>query len=258
VELIAGDRVPADMRLVKVHKLQIDESAVTGNSHVVSKSTLAIDDKSPIIAQKNMVFLGSTVSSGSGLGVVVARGGATEASTYNKPRVSLIQKRRINILAKNGIYTQNSRVLGKSSKKKTVVVVDAPIAASDARHFMHKNPKRVGGYVFIQQKDYAGVFAGTLGTEVYHSGNNSSYNHQIVVAASSSADTLKLISTLQAQKENVLFVTNNVAKTPAMHAADYVFLIGKNHTDTVKLCADFIAQNADINTIEKLVLILDK
>lgn len=75
----AGYRVPADLRLVEVNNLEVDESPLTGESIPVPKgkekiasSTLELGDR------KNMLFAGTTITRGRGRGVVVATGMQTE------------------------------------------------------------------------------------------------------------------------------------------------------------------------------------
>ena len=79
VLLVAGDKVPADLRLLEVHSLQIDESPLTGESLPVTKSTEAIPEPDlPPADQTNMAFAGTTVTSGRGVGIAVATGVHTE------------------------------------------------------------------------------------------------------------------------------------------------------------------------------------
>ncbi|MEE4117487.1 MAG: cation-transporting P-type ATPase [Paracoccaceae bacterium] len=78
VLLEAGDVVPADLRLVEAANLRIDESALTGESVPQGKTVDAIEGEVPLAERGNMAFKGTSVSNGSGLGVVVATGMATE------------------------------------------------------------------------------------------------------------------------------------------------------------------------------------
>jgi cation-transporting ATPase I len=78
IELRAGDAVPADCRVLKSRALEVDESALTGESQLVTKSpaptsALAVADRS------SMVHQGTTVAAGHCLAVVVSTGAATEA-----------------------------------------------------------------------------------------------------------------------------------------------------------------------------------
>ena len=80
VLLEAGNQVPADMRLIDIAQLQVDESALTGESVTVAKQTAALAhaDNRALGDQLNMVFKGTTVSLGRARGLVLATGMATE------------------------------------------------------------------------------------------------------------------------------------------------------------------------------------
>ncbi len=79
VLLAAGDQVPADGRLISASSLQIDESALTGESAPVAKAadTLADDERAPG-DQTNMAFMHTPVTHGSGAMIVTATGGRTQ------------------------------------------------------------------------------------------------------------------------------------------------------------------------------------
>ncbi|GAA5120852.1 HAD-IC family P-type ATPase [Haloechinothrix salitolerans] len=78
VLLDAGDRVPADARVVAAHDLKCDESALTGESRPVRKSSDVVAGDVPLAERTNMVFSGTMVTHGTGTAVVVATGEATE------------------------------------------------------------------------------------------------------------------------------------------------------------------------------------
>jgi P-type Ca2+ transporter type 2C len=79
VLLTAGDQVPADGRLVEASALQIDESALTGESAPVGKLATPLADE-PLGPgdQQNMAFMHTPVTHGSGVMIVTATGGRTE------------------------------------------------------------------------------------------------------------------------------------------------------------------------------------
>ncbi len=78
VWLESGNRVPADLRLVSAHGLEIDESLLTGESLAVSKDpTWTGDAPTPVGDRRNMTFAGSIVVRGRAQGMVVATGPAT-------------------------------------------------------------------------------------------------------------------------------------------------------------------------------------
>lgn len=80
VILDAGRYVPADLRLIESANLQIDESALTGESVPSSKDSAALytDPKTPVGDKTNMAFMSTLVTYGRGEGVVVATSMDTE------------------------------------------------------------------------------------------------------------------------------------------------------------------------------------
>lgn len=71
----SGDRIGADIRIIESNSLEVEESALTGESLPVSKTTEAI--KTPSIGigdMENMAFMGTLVTRGSGMGIVVGIG----------------------------------------------------------------------------------------------------------------------------------------------------------------------------------------
>jgi Ca2+-transporting ATPase len=77
--LEAGDRIPADGRLLAAHALEVDEAALTGESHAVGKSTaeLAVADL-PLGDRLNMLYMNTVVTRGRAEMLVTATGMVTE------------------------------------------------------------------------------------------------------------------------------------------------------------------------------------
>ncbi len=78
VRLRSGDRVPADMRLIEVHGLRVEESALTGESVPVEKNTAAVPAGTVLGDRACMAFSGTLVTAGRALGVVTGTGAATQ------------------------------------------------------------------------------------------------------------------------------------------------------------------------------------
>lgn len=78
VLLEAGDKVPADLRLVLAHGLSMQEAILTGESVPVEKHTDAVAAETAMGDRICMAFSGTLVTSGQGKGVVVATGSNTE------------------------------------------------------------------------------------------------------------------------------------------------------------------------------------
>ena len=76
--LAEGERIPADARVLREENLQLNESALTGESTPVAKSTITLNDKKEVYEQENMLFQGTYVLTGTGVAIVVETGGRTE------------------------------------------------------------------------------------------------------------------------------------------------------------------------------------
>lgn len=78
VLLKSGDRVPADLRLLKARWLHVDESPLTGESLPVEKQTEALPVETVLADRKNLAFAGTFVTSGQAEGMVCTIGAQTE------------------------------------------------------------------------------------------------------------------------------------------------------------------------------------
>lgn len=79
IRLEAGDRVPADARLIEVAELGLRESALTGEAETVFKnSNLLLDISTPVLERTNCLFQGTEVVRGRGVALVTATAMATE------------------------------------------------------------------------------------------------------------------------------------------------------------------------------------
>ena len=82
VLLESGERVPADMRLLDCHNLEIDESLLSGESIAVIKQANAVLAESTVLGDRvNMIYAGSLVNRGRAQCVVIGTGLATELGT---------------------------------------------------------------------------------------------------------------------------------------------------------------------------------
>src|SRR2546427_2665390 len=78
IVLAAGDRVPADARLLEAGSLRVNEASLSGESLPVSKATEALPRETFLGDRKNLVFMGTTVDGGRGKAVVIETAMATE------------------------------------------------------------------------------------------------------------------------------------------------------------------------------------
>ena len=83
VVLYSGDKVPADIRLIKSKELQSDESSLSGESLSVEKRSEVLQEQTPLAERANMLFSSTLITSGSGIGVVVDIGDETQIGKIN-------------------------------------------------------------------------------------------------------------------------------------------------------------------------------
>jgi Ca2+-transporting ATPase len=82
--LNAGDRVPADARLIEAIRLEAEESALTGESTTVEKSADTVSAQTPLAERHSMIYLGTAMAAGRGVAVVVSTGTATQLGTIGR------------------------------------------------------------------------------------------------------------------------------------------------------------------------------
>lgn len=91
VAVEAGERVPADVRLVESEDLRVDEAGLTGESEPVAKDPAPVPDDAGLADRTSMLYMGTTVVDGRGRGVVVSTGSATEMGRIAELADSAVQ-----------------------------------------------------------------------------------------------------------------------------------------------------------------------
>ncbi|GAB6194481.1 cation-transporting P-type ATPase [Desulfocastanea catecholica] len=84
VFLQSGDKVPADMRFLQIRNLQIDESALTGESVPVQKSVNQLEHDTGLADRINMAYGSTLVTYGQGTGIVTATGDHSEVGRISQ------------------------------------------------------------------------------------------------------------------------------------------------------------------------------
>jgi Ca2+-transporting ATPase len=78
IYLEAGDRVPADGRIIEGTSLEVIEASLTGESLPVGKISEVLGEETPLADRKNLVFMGTIVTHGNCRALVTATGSSTE------------------------------------------------------------------------------------------------------------------------------------------------------------------------------------
>jgi len=112
VLLEAGDRIPADARLLDVVDLKTDEAILTGESTAVSKTDQVLAEKTPVADRKNSVFMATHITYGRGKAVITSTGMGTEFGKVAK-MVQSVEK----------VDTPLKQKLTKFAKKLGMIIV---------------------------------------------------------------------------------------------------------------------------------------
>jgi Mg2+-importing ATPase len=90
IHLSAGDITPADARIIDAKDLFVNQSALTGESFPVEKTSIPLKNRGVSITEwNNYLFMGTSIVSGTAMAVVVRTGGYTE---YGKIAAKLVEK----------------------------------------------------------------------------------------------------------------------------------------------------------------------
>jgi Ca2+-transporting ATPase len=107
--LNAGDRAPADARLLETANLRVEESALTGESTTVEKSPGPVAPGALLAERSSMIYLGTSIAGGRAIAVVTAIGAATELGRIGRlvaeaPIESTPLERRLDQLGRRLVY----------------------------------------------------------------------------------------------------------------------------------------------------------
>lgn len=257
VVLDEGDRVPADLRLVRVQNLSVYQNAITGEPVASQKNTFAVQQESTLEDQKCMAFAGSYVTNGSGMGIVVARGPDSAQSKLPKkrqPKIGFRQKPVAKHIQRSGVVLLNPNIL-KSFSNISSVVFDAKLSETQIVEIIRKVQltKKIP-CKFIVDPSAGQKLADDLGVTIYDANYPKAdiINAQFMVN-SDAATSVKIVSSLQEGGNNVLWVTDGYRSLVGSKGADIVLAVGDYGRDDVRLRADLLAVSQDATVVSKLL-----
>lgn len=126
VRLAAGDRVPADIRLIETSNVTAEESALTGESVPSTKDAEPVDGDALLGDRTSMAFSGTMLSAGSATGLVVATGEHTQIG-----RISTMMSEV------DSLETPLTRQIGTFTKWLALGVIVAALALGSIDYFVH-------------------------------------------------------------------------------------------------------------------------
>ena len=151
VSLQSGDRVPADLRMITIREMQVDESALTGESVPVQKQTEKLDRDTVLAEHSNMAYSSTLVTYGTGIGAVTGTGDDTEIGQINEMTVKEIfagqEKFTVSGVgyAPEGILTVNDKKVDFDQKPALSDCLKAGLLCNDSRLVSDKYGWRVEG-----------------------------------------------------------------------------------------------------------------
>ncbi|MEZ5457837.1 MAG: HAD-IC family P-type ATPase [Steroidobacteraceae bacterium] len=129
VVLESGDRVPADLRLLRERNLRIAEAALTGESIAVEKCTEPVVRDAALGDRASMAYSGTLVTGGQGIGVAVRTGSATELG-----RISAMLEQV------SALETPLTRQMDRFARALTLVIVAVCAVVFTWAHLRHDYP----------------------------------------------------------------------------------------------------------------------
>ena len=129
VRLRSGDKVPADLRLLEVSNLRVEEAALTGESVPVEKGTEAVELESPLGDRTCMAYSGSIVTTGRGVAVVTGTGAQTELGRINRM-----------IAEVEPMATPLTRQMTRFGKVLSLFIIGMAGVMFGLGHFLHGSP----------------------------------------------------------------------------------------------------------------------
>lgn len=255
VILEPGRRVPADMRLIKVDNLRINQSKITGENTPSAKNTFALNEKSDFKKQKCMAFAGSVVIVGSGIGIVVACKNQTAQNSIPGLPTTKAKKhfigRQAKKLKKFGFILQNinaSKELGNID----VVFIDVQMSDADVMRIIRKVqlPLDLPCKFVVPDSTARRLKKEFVGAVIYHGKDVSGHVPKQILSMAHDAqflanptqqDLMKIISLLQQHGVEVLWISDGLDSPLVMHAAEISMTVGNAARDDVLMKTDIIA-----------------
>ena len=257
VLLKEGDRVPADIRLLHVEKLMINQAQLTGEVLPVAKNTFLLADEGVAIKQKCMAFAGSYIESGSGWGIAVERGESTVLARSPKKREvklgikgSVIARR----LRRFGVIILNKRSLALFRKITTVVIVGETKDTEIIEHIRKVQLTRNIDCKFAVSEAIASRLSKEFNATVYdvQAKVGDLLSAQFITNLDTS-NSLEVAIALKKRGRQTLWVSDGRERLRAFTAATISMVVGDAGRDDAILAADIYAPKTDTTILTRIL-----
>ncbi|CAM3911845.1 HAD-IC family P-type ATPase [Vreelandella rituensis] len=129
VQLKSGDRIPADIRLIKTRRFRSQEAPLTGESEPVDKGTDPVDEDTPLAERSAMAYAGTLVVQGTATGLVVETGRHSEIGKISE-MLRGVEKLKTPLLAQ----------LDRAGNILAIFIVSAATISAFLGVFIHDQP----------------------------------------------------------------------------------------------------------------------
>lgn len=246
IYLNPGDIAPANIRLIKVKKLAVNEEKITGNFAPTAKNTIACKKIAKKPEQNNMIFTGSDVLSGRAMGVVVDY-------SVEKPILSPSFKTP-GILKKNN-FIANCNNSVDTLKKIDFVIFDGlkqeyEVIKSVQAIFIQKN---IPCLFFLDANTLKKAHTALPQASTIKLSNVRFGKEVIMVNSPSSADKLKIISKLFNQNYYPMYVYRGEEFEPAAKISTMNIVIAKGSSQDALINADIITSKINVKNLSSIL-----
>jgi hypothetical protein len=264
VVLKPGDRVPADLRLFKVERLEIDESMLGTSGLPIAKNTYAINQISPLNKQKCIAFNGTFVVKGRGWGIVVAH----SADVAYRPPLQKPAKKGIknNLIARR--LHRYSIAIGryqdiKDLPKVGMLFFDVDLGDTKIAELIRKIQliKKIPCKFMVGEAQAKKLQAELTGVKIAQASSIVKLTPMNIVdmvedtqfiVNTDPADALKIIKVLRDNSVKVMLISDGQKPTPAMQITALSLVMGNSARDDVAYRASLIAPSADISMLASI------
>lgn len=239
--LESGDRISADARLIEVHNLQVDESILTGESLSVAKIDEKIDSEVNLVERKNMVYAGTTITTGRATAVITAIGINTE-----------IGKIASNVVSKKDEASPLTIRMNKFSKQISILIVI--IAIIIAIILFAKGGSGTEIFLSVIALSVSAMPEGlplalTMALTI---ASNKMTKKNVVVKKLNSVESLGSCTVIASDKTGTLTINKQTAKKIILPDSSEFDITGIGYSDEGKLQP---LNNADIKKAQEIALL---
>jgi len=254
--LSEGDRIPADVRFIRVNSLLVNQSHITGDVLSASKNTFAIQSKTQPNFQKCMGFAGSYITSGNAVAIVADRGVDTVQyqTVRSKMRKASLKGSVISgRLVKFGVLVLNKASLSKF-RLITHVCIDDELSDTEIADILRKVQLTRNIHCrFIVSEAQAKRLAAEMNAEIYDAVSREGNIHSALFIINLHSDvdnSVHIAKAIQTKNSNLLWATNGKRPTLALKMAAISLVTGRAARADILLASDLYSpkQNSSILT----------